>query len=131
MGSLLHESLSQNNRNLSQGGTEGGSREKKPASKIGIAKASAFDPATFLATSGLGKTIVNHQPGDTVFSQGDEANSIFYIQKGKIKIGALSARGKEATVAILSAGDFLGEDCIPVLIRLGCLLLKRCLNVFS
>jgi CRP-like cAMP-binding protein len=87
---------------------------KEPIKSTGIAipNVEGFDPATFLATSGLGKTVVNHGRGDTVFSQGDEANSIFYIQKGKIKIGVLSAGGKEATVAILSAGDFLGEDCI-------------------
>jgi CRP/FNR family transcriptional regulator, cyclic AMP receptor protein len=79
---------------------------------ISVAKAVDFDAGVFLETTGLGKSVVNHERGDTVFSQGDEANSIFYIQKGKIKIGVLSAQGKEATVAILSAGDFLGEDCI-------------------
>jgi CRP-like cAMP-binding protein len=82
------------------------------SSGISVAKAADFDAGAFLKTTGLGKSVVSHERGDTVFSQGDEANSVFYIQKGKIKIGVLSAQGKEATVAILSAGDFLGEDCI-------------------
>ena len=73
-----------------------GPRKIGPILKHGIAvpKAAGFDAATFLATTGLGKSVVNHERGDTVFSQGDEANSIFYIQKGKIKIGVLSARGR-------------------------------------
>lgn len=80
--------------------------------KILISRAANFDAGAFLETTGLGKSVVTQKRGDTVFSQGDEAHSVFYIQKGKIKIGVLSAQGKEATVAILGAGDFLGEDCI-------------------
>jgi CRP-like cAMP-binding protein len=60
----------------------------------------------------LGKVIVERAKDGTIFSQGDAADAVFYIQKGKVKIAVVSARGKEATVAILGAGQFVGEDCI-------------------
>lgn len=56
--------------------------------------------------------IVNLSRKQVVFSQGDPADAVFFIQSGKIKLGVISPGGKEATIAILSAGDFLGEDCI-------------------
>jgi len=71
-----------------------------------------FSPATFLAKSGLGKSIIEFSADATIFSQGDPADAVFYIQKGKVKIAVVSKRGKEATVAVLSNGAFVGEDCI-------------------
>jgi CRP/FNR family transcriptional regulator, cyclic AMP receptor protein len=71
-----------------------------------------FQPAAFLAKTGLGRTIADLQKGQTIFSQGDAANAVFYVQKGKIKLTVISRRGKEATVALLGAGSFLGEECI-------------------
>lgn len=71
-----------------------------------------FDPAAFLANAGLGRAIVEFQKHQIVFSQGDDADSVFYVQRGKIKLSVVSGAGKEATVALLSAGDFLGEGCI-------------------
>jgi CRP/FNR family cyclic AMP-dependent transcriptional regulator len=62
--------------------------------------------------AGLGKQVIEHPRTSTIFSQGDSADSVFYIQKGKVKIGVVSAEGKEATVAVLTAGEFVGEDCI-------------------
>jgi CRP/FNR family transcriptional regulator, cyclic AMP receptor protein len=76
-----------------------------------------FDVAEFLSTAGLGKTIVSYPKDGAVFSQGDSADSVFYIQKGKIKISVVSTEGKEATVAIMSAGDFVGEECIATTLR--------------
>lgn len=77
-------------------------------------KDTGFRVADFLAEAGLGKVVV-HVPKDrTVFSQGDAADTIFHIQKGKIKIAVVSAQGKEATVAVLSAGQFAGEECIAI-----------------
>jgi len=70
-----------------------------------------FD-ARFLADAGLGKKVVNHAKGAVAFTQGDRADAVFFIQKGKIKIGVVSQHGKEAIVAVLSAGEFVGEDCI-------------------
>lgn len=83
-----------------------------PRSRNGHAHPIAFDAATFLAEAGLGKVIVERSKDDTIFSQGDAADAVFYIQRGKVKIAVVSARGKEATVAILGAGQFVGEDCI-------------------
>jgi CRP/FNR family cyclic AMP-dependent transcriptional regulator len=76
-------------------------------------KTSVFDPAGFLAEAGIGRKIVEFRNKQTVFSQGDLADSVFYIQKGRIRLSVLSARGKEATLALLNPGEFLGEDAIP------------------
>jgi len=72
----------------------------------------AFRPAAFLAKTGLGRTIVGLKKRQTVFSQGDAANAVFYVQKGKVKLTVISKRGKEATIALLGPGNFLGEECI-------------------
>ena len=61
----------------------------------------AFDPKIFVARVGDGKTISKYQKGQIVFSQGDVADAVFYIQKGKIKLTVVSERGKEAVVGIL------------------------------
>ena len=71
-----------------------------------------FHPGDFLAEAGLGKTIVEIRTGSTVFSQGDPADAVFYIQKGKVKVAVVSKQGKEATVAVLGSSEFVGEDCI-------------------
>ena len=71
-----------------------------------------FDPKVFLAKIDGGKTIAEYRKGQTIFSQGDPANSVFYIQTGKVKITIVSKTGKEAVVAILDAGDFFGEGCL-------------------
>jgi CRP/FNR family transcriptional regulator, cyclic AMP receptor protein len=75
----------------------------------------AFEPAAFLAKTGLGRTIVDLKKGQTIFSQGDAANAVFYVQKGKIKLTVISKRGKEATIALLGGGNFLGEECIAAI----------------
>jgi CRP/FNR family transcriptional regulator, cyclic AMP receptor protein len=75
-------------------------------------KKKAFDPQTFLALVGAGKTIMNFTKGRIIFSQGDAANSVFYIQSGKVKMTVVSERGKEAVVGILEAGQFFGEGCL-------------------
>lgn len=69
----------------------------------------------FLAKSGLGRKIVELEKRSTVFSQGDDADAVFYIQKGKVKLTVISTRGKEATIDLLSAGDFFGEECIAAM----------------
>jgi CRP/FNR family transcriptional regulator, cyclic AMP receptor protein len=74
---------------------------------------SMFDPAGFLSQTGAGRKIVEFRNKQTVFSQGDLADSVFYIQKGRVRLSVLSARGKEATLALLNPGEFLGEDAIP------------------
>ena len=72
----------------------------------------AFDPRTFLAGVGEGKTISKYRKDQVVFSQGQVADSVFYIQQGKIKLTVISEQGKEAVVAILGPGHFFGEGCL-------------------
>jgi CRP-like cAMP-binding protein len=82
--------------------------------KIGMAGRTntPFDPRDFLANVGKGKTILEFGKGDVIFSQGDEANTIFYIQKGRVKVVVISEQGKEAVVGILAPGQFFGEGCM-------------------
>jgi CRP-like cAMP-binding protein len=82
-------------------------------SMVGIKKLSpGFDSETFLAKTGAGKTVVNLKEKDAAFSQGDEANAVFYIKKGKVQLTVVSKAGKEATLGILSAGEFFGEGSL-------------------
>ncbi len=71
-----------------------------------------FDPKTFLAKVGAGKTILQLQKNQHVFEQGDIAGTVFYIQRGKVKLTVMSEQGKEAVVAILGPGQFFGEGCM-------------------
>jgi CRP/FNR family transcriptional regulator, cyclic AMP receptor protein len=73
---------------------------------------STFDTADFLANAGLGRRIVEFKPKESFFVQGDLANCIFYLQKGRAKLTVVSSNGKEATISILSAGEFVGEESI-------------------
>jgi CRP/FNR family transcriptional regulator, cyclic AMP receptor protein len=75
-------------------------------------KARSLDPKKFLAIVGDGKTIAKYQKDQIVFSQGDVADAVFYIQKGKLKLSVISERGKEAVIAILGPGHFFGEGCL-------------------
>ena len=74
-----------------------------------------FDAAAFLASAGLGRRIIQLAPKDTFFSQGDPANSVFYLQTGRAKVTVVSAVGKEAAIAFLSAGDFVGEEALAAI----------------
>jgi CRP/FNR family transcriptional regulator, cyclic AMP receptor protein len=60
----------------------------------------------------MGKTIREYAPKSAIFSQGESANSVFYIQKGRVRLSVVSKQGKEATIALLGPGDFVGEGCI-------------------
>jgi CRP/FNR family cyclic AMP-dependent transcriptional regulator len=71
-----------------------------------------FDPKTFLAQAGLGRTLLRYPKNKVFFSQGEPCNAIFYIQEGRAKLTVLSTQGKEATIALLGPGDFVGESCI-------------------
>ena len=75
-------------------------------------KKAAFDPKVFLAKVGSGKTISKYRKDQIVFSQGNEADAVFYIQKGKIKLTVVSDRGKEAVVGVLGPDHFFGEGCM-------------------
>jgi CRP/FNR family transcriptional regulator, cyclic AMP receptor protein len=71
-----------------------------------------FNPATFLAKAGIGRTNASLPKEAVIFSQGDPADTVFYIQKGKVKLTVVSAQGKEAVVAVLGVGEFCGEGCL-------------------
>ena len=72
----------------------------------------AFDASAFLANAGLGRRIVQLAPRETFFCQGDPADSVFYLQKGRAKVTVVSAVGKEATITIAIAGEFIGQGAL-------------------
>ena len=71
-----------------------------------------FDVGQYLATAGIKRKIVTYGKGQSIFSQGEESSSVFYLQSGRVKIVVTSSIGKEAVVAILHPGDFFGEGSI-------------------
>jgi len=72
----------------------------------------AFSPASFFAQDGKGRSTVNYRKDQIIFSQGDPADAVFYILKGKLKVTVVSDRGKEAVAALLSPDEFFGEACL-------------------
>ena len=72
-------------------------------------------PRSFLQRLGLGRTIVELKSQQTFFCQGDSADSVFYLQKGRARVTVVSQRGKEATITLLSAGDFVGEESLAAI----------------
>jgi CRP/FNR family transcriptional regulator, cyclic AMP receptor protein len=78
---------------------------EKPAKNI-------FDPKSFLAKVGAGKTVLEFHKNQHIFKQGDVADTVFYLQKGKVKLTVVSEQGKEAVVAILEPDQFFGEGCM-------------------
>jgi len=74
-----------------------------------------FDAAAFLATAGLGRRIIRLAPREPFFSQGDPADSVFYLQNGRAKVTVVSPEGKEATITLLSEGDFVGEEALAAM----------------
>ena len=93
-----------------------GNGAKRPNGANGVrASKLDFKPMAFLAKTGVGRTIIELKKGDAIFTQGDVANAIFYIQKGRVKLSVISNGGKEVTIALLGDGNFLGEECIAAL----------------
>jgi CRP/FNR family transcriptional regulator, cyclic AMP receptor protein len=79
---------------------------------------SKFDSAAFLANAGLGRRIIELKPKETFFCQGDPADSVFYLQKGRARLTVVSQSGKEATITLLSASDFVGEESLAAIMGL-------------
>src|SRR5437879_13823508 len=75
-------------------------------------KTRIFDPKDFLAQTGLGRTIMQYPKNKVIFAQGEPSDAVFYIQRGRAKLTVVSSQGKEATIALLGEGDFIGEGCI-------------------
>ena len=72
----------------------------------------SFDTKSFLARVGDGRSITEYRKGQTIFSQGDPSDAVFYIQKGRVKLTVVSEQGKEAVIAVLGADEFFGEGCL-------------------
>ncbi len=79
---------------------------------MGAAQKFVFDPKAFLAKIGSGKTIKAYKDAEVVFAQGDSADAVFYIQSGKVKLTVVSKRGKQAIIAVVDRGNFVGEGCL-------------------
>ena len=79
---------------------------------MGNDTALAFDPKAFLTRIGNGKTKREYRSNQVVFSQGDTADAVFYIETGKVKLTVVSTRGKEAIIGVLERGSFFGEGCL-------------------
>jgi len=75
-------------------------------------RTAVFSPTSFLAQAGKGRSIAKYRENRIIFSQGDTADAVFYIQKGKLKVSVVSDRGKEAVAAILGPDEFFGDACI-------------------
>ena len=71
-----------------------------------------LDPISFLTNAGIGRILHRYKPKQTIFSQGDPPDAVFYIQEGRVRLSVISKFGKEATITLLGPGDFLGEGCI-------------------
>jgi CRP/FNR family transcriptional regulator, cyclic AMP receptor protein len=71
-----------------------------------------FGPEVFLTKAGLGRNVVTLRKGELVYAQGDLADAIFYVRRGRLRITVTSKKGKEATISLVGAGEFLGEDSI-------------------
>jgi CRP/FNR family transcriptional regulator, cyclic AMP receptor protein len=97
----------ENNRNLDD-------RQVLPAGRADTKPATAWerDPIACLRTPGVGSSVVRLKKKDAVFFQAMPADCIFYLLNGRVKLTALSSEGREATIALMRAGDFLGEECI-------------------
>jgi CRP-like cAMP-binding protein len=74
-----------------------------------------FDAAAFLASAGLGRRVIEFAPKEAFFSQGDPADSVFYLQTGRAKVTVVSAAGKEATITLVSSGEFVGEGALAAM----------------
>ena len=90
----------------------GGLYSQQMRAALATKKNSGFDAATFLATIGEGRKILSVPKKQMIFAQGDEADAVFYIQKGKVRLTVVSKIGKEATIAIVGEGNFFGEGSL-------------------
>src|SRR6202165_5601462 len=75
-------------------------------------KAGAFDPQVFLDSAGVARKVVDFRQGESIYSQGEAADSVMYVQKGGVKFSVVNGSGKEAVVAMFGPSDFFGERCM-------------------
>ena len=92
-----------------------GAPKSRPAKRGPNPKAASgalFSPAEFLETRAQGRVISTHSKKEVIFAQGDDADTVFYIRKGKVKVAIVSKQGKEAVIALLGPDEFVGEGCL-------------------
>jgi CRP/FNR family cyclic AMP-dependent transcriptional regulator len=85
---------------------------KSESRRNGTGKRAGFDAQTFLESAGVARKVVDYGKRDTIFTQGDGAKHVMYIQQGAVKLSVVNTTGKEAVVAVLKPGDFFGEGCL-------------------
>ena len=88
------------------------SRPAKRSKDRKTARLALFDPAVFLETTAQGRVIATHSRKEVIFAQGEDADSVIYIRKGKVKVAIVSKQGKEAVIALLGPDEFVGEGCL-------------------
>jgi CRP-like cAMP-binding protein len=84
----------------------------KKAANMKRVRNRTFDPEAFLNQVGVGRTLVQFGKKQVIFSQGEIADAVYFIQKGRVRLSIVSKSGKEATLALVGAGDFVGEECV-------------------
>jgi len=84
----------------------------KPQKRKTNGKVGAFDPQVFLDTAGVSRKIVEYHKGESIYSQGDAAESVMYVQEGGVKLSVVNGSGKEVVVAMFGVADFFGEGCM-------------------
>jgi CRP/FNR family cyclic AMP-dependent transcriptional regulator len=87
-------------------------KKSKAAPRLPTKKPSSFDPQAFLDTAGVSKKVSEYRRGESIFTQGDGAVSVMYIQRGGVKLSVVNGSGKEAVVAMFGPTDFFGEGCM-------------------
>ncbi len=110
----IHSHCSTQRRRVS-GAKKPPKNELKRSSILRTKKITKFDSAAFLANAGLGRAIVELKPQQTFYCQGDTADAVFYLQRGRAKVTVVSQKGKEATLTLLSVGDFVGESSLAAI----------------
>jgi CRP/FNR family transcriptional regulator, cyclic AMP receptor protein len=90
----------------------GPAKVRRRSSRKTKSKSPAFDVKLFLESAGLGRKVENYRRKQTLFAQGDPATNVMYIQEGGVKLGVVNETGKEAVLAILGPGDFVGKGCL-------------------
>jgi CRP/FNR family cyclic AMP-dependent transcriptional regulator len=88
------------------------SRRRLPTLRRAQKQIKVFDPRAFLTNAGVGRSVDSYKPKQAIFSQGEHADAVFYLQAGRVRLSVVSKQGKEATIALLGPGDFLGEGCL-------------------
>src|SRR5690242_1522345 len=93
-------------------GWQGGEMNERRMDTKTARRTRPFDPVVFFETAAKGRTISKHRKSEIIFSQGDDADAVFYVKKGKVKVTVVSKQGKEAVIAILGTDEFVGEGCL-------------------